>query len=378
MANGTLDAAAGLPARPAGRFAALTITERNFLKSMVWVVAIVAVFWCGYKLERDVFDRHPGEKRFIREASESATRYVTIPHFLIGFLFMASAPKNRTPRKRAWIGGLMLASTALCAFYAMGGGRTNLLLYAGVALYFLVHELRDETMFYSALGDSPPVKDPAAMTGMLRALTGLIVLTIALFIWVPAPFGVYIEKLKLDGTSPMHETLASLSIFNGSLPIPLRLAVGMAPLVIPAAAFHYTLKHYARRLGFAGVGQMVETYKPLFRVIIGVVLVLGLAMLITQRIYPLVMFHVVAWYIFASHQLARFRPKTPPRGWWAWMRTTPEGFKTLHIGLFVFMMVLGLLWTFAFDHTVYLHWVLSPAAFFYWTIIHITVSFVPR
>jgi hypothetical protein len=60
------------------------------------------------------------------------------------------------------------------------------------------------------------------------------------------------------------------------------------------------------------------------------------------------------------------------------MRTTPEGFKTLHLGLIGLMLVIGALWTFAFGNTVYLGWMISPVAFYYWTIIHITVSFVPR
>jgi hypothetical protein len=54
-----------------------------------------------------------------------------------------------------------------------------------------------------------------------------------------------------------------------------------------------------------------------------------------------------------------------------------RGFKTLHIAVVVLMAV-GLVWTLALGQTHSLAWLLAPESFLYWTIMHITVSFVPR
>jgi len=60
------------------------------------------------------------------------------------------------------------------------------------------------------------------------------------------------------------------------------------------------------------------------------------------------------------------------------MRTTVKGFKTLHIGMVVVLMAIGLVWTIGPHQTVALKWLLAPESFLYWTIMHITVSFVRR
>ena len=92
---------------------------------MLYTALIVLVFWCAWKVERDVLHRHPGDIRYIREASEAAMRYLTIPHILIGFFFMASSPKNQSRRKRAWAVGLLLAGVGLCLVYWKGGAKTH-------------------------------------------------------------------------------------------------------------------------------------------------------------------------------------------------------------------------------------------------------------
>ena len=111
----------------------LGVTQRNFLKAMLYCAMIVAVFGVGYWIERDVLNRHPpANPRFIREASEAAMRYITIPHILIGFMFMWSSPKNRTRRQRLWVLALLIVGALLCVIYGLGGGKTNLILYSGV------------------------------------------------------------------------------------------------------------------------------------------------------------------------------------------------------------------------------------------------------
>jgi len=342
------------------------VTEGNFLKAMIGTALVVLIFWVGYCIERNVLNRHPESSRFIREASEAAMRYITIPHIIIGFLFMWSSPKNRTREKRLWVFGLLAIGAVLCTLYGLGGGRTNVVLYLSVYLYFLVHELRDEAMFYTVLGEAPTISDRATFDQMVKLLIGLTVFLLAASIWTLAPFGVYRSKGY------------GYSIVDGALPIVAKIPLALGPLLLAVIGYHLALRRYATRLGYHGASELVRTHATLFKVLAGVVLVLALAMAIVQRPYSLILFHVVAWYIFASHQLKRHPHKTPPSNWWLWMRTTPAGFKTLHIGMVVVLMAIGLLWTLVLGQSPYLKWLLAPESFLYWTIMHITVSFVPR
>lgn len=342
------------------------LTESNFLKALLGTALVVLVFWLGYYFERNILERHPSDIRFIREASEAAMRYITIPHIIIGFLFMWSSPKNRTLPKRLWVFGLLALGAVFCGLYGWGGGKANTLLYLGVYLCFLVHELRDEAMFYTVLGDAPAISDSAAFARMVRSLIALIVFAIAAFVWALVPFGVYEKKGY------------SLHVAAGEWSLMTKLIVGLSPLVLAMAGFQITLRRSAKRLGYPNAAALVRAHATMFTVMFGVVGVLGAALVITKRPFSLILFHVVAWYVFASYQLAKHPPKVAPTGWWLWLRTTAKGFKTLHIGMALVLMVLGLVWTLGLGQTPYLQWLLAPDAFLYWTIMHITVSFVPR
>ncbi len=367
------DAAYATNPRPRG------LTERHFLLAMLATAAIVALFWVAYAVERNVLERHPRGIRYVGEASEAAMRYITIPHIVIGFLFLVSSPKNRTRDKRIWTAGLLALGVALCFVYYLGGAKANLFLYSSVYLYFLVHELRDEAMFYTVLGEAAPIPDKVIFGRFVRALVALIIASIALFMWVPAPFGVFYEKLTAKTSAVAAFAAHNAVFFDGSMALSAKLAVAFAPVLVVAAAWVMVLRRYAAALGYPDVRALYCTHAPMFRVMFGVAAVLGLAIVLTQRPYSLITFHVVAWYIFAVYQFKRFPPKTPPRSRWLQMRTTVKGFKALHIGMVAVLMLIGLIWTlFLPESAPVLGWLLAPESFLYWTIMHITVSFVPR
>lgn len=366
---------------PAARRGTLSIAERNFLRTFVYTSAIVALFYCAFHIEREVLHRRPAAIRFIPEAAEAAMRYVGIPHVIIGFLFMASAVKNRTPSRRAWIGGLLLVGAVLSYGFWEGGGKANLVLYAGVYLYFLVHELRDESNFCLILGDAPSPSNPAAFRAMILWMIGLIVTAFVVLGYASLPFGLFHRRFNADDSVLAGSSFAQSVLVAGRLPMPLKLILSLAPVAATAFGFVHVLRHYARALGFGSVHGLIHTYASVFRIMLGVAGVLVLSLLITQRPHSLALFHFVAWYVFASYQLAKHPPKSPPAGWWTWMRTTASGFKTLHIGMVLGLMGLALFWTLALDPTDTSSWftrLLAPAAFPYWTIMHVTVSFVPR
>ena len=92
----------------------------------------------------------------------------------------------------------------------------------------------------------------------------------------------------------------------------------------------------------------------------------------------LILFHVVGWYVFTCYKLKERGQTSPAVGWWTWIRTTLPGFRVLHIGMVIALIAVGVVWNYVFDGQGPLWYVLSPAAFYYWTIAHITVSFLPR
>lgn len=381
MSNGTDSAATlTLPYAAASGFspAKLTVTQRNFLKAVVYTFIIVFFFWCAYYVERNVLNRSPASTRYIGEASEAAMRYITIPHIIIGFLFLVSSKNNRTAKARGWTVGLLITGVVLCLLYYRFGGRTDLALSVGVYFYFLVHELRDEAMFYTVLGDAAPIPDKLVFKRFVRWMTGLIVCSLAALLLASAPFGLFVKKLTASETGFASLGLANTAWFNGSLPMAWKIVLSIAPVLLVSLGYVYALKKYARQFGFKDVRSFMVAHRNLFFVMFGVAAVLGLVIFVTFRFYALILFHVVAWYVFASYQFKKHPPKEPPKGLWLWMRTTLSGFRTLHIGMALVLMAVGFVWTISYGQHPSFYWLLAPESFLYWTIMHITVSFVPR
>ncbi len=60
------------------------------------------------------------------------------------------------------------------------------------------------------------------------------------------------------------------------------------------------------------------------------------------------------------------------------MRTTKAGFTWLHLGLAVIVVVLVGISTYAFGKQGVLESIVGSKSFYYWTIMHVTLSFFPR
>jgi hypothetical protein len=65
-------------------------------------------------------------------------------------------------------------------------------------------------------------------------------------------------------------------------------------------------------------------------------------------------------------------------GVWKWMRTTERGFTVLHLGMAAAVVLLIAISTYAFGKTGPLEALVGSKSFYYWTIIHVTLSFFPR
>jgi hypothetical protein len=93
-----------------------------------------------------------------------------------------------------------------------------------------------------------------------------------------------------------------------------------------------------------------------------------------------VLAHFVGWYLFALRKLENV--PTASRSTiarpLAWARTTQSGFKTLHLGLAVTVAVLIALATYVFQNRSWLEVFVSGPSFYYWTVLHVSLSFYPR
>lgn len=373
--------AIGFPVAILGR--EFSVTERNFLISSAWVIGLVGMsqlfFWGGSNLLHQ--DLSIGFTAQLGASTEAAMRYVTLPHYVIGFLFMATAARNRTVGRRALIVGLLALSGLLCLGYGfLGTGfpnemissstmrfymsetRTSPLAIFAIFLYFLVHELRDQAMFYVATNSSGPIADRPLFDRFVYWLIGLSIGTFATIIWLLLVLG----KLQ-------HFYPPILPELTGSL----RSVIALAPAAFCVLALGVLMRWYAHATG-QKIKKMVDQHGPLMRVFAGVFFWLTLGLALRSGPCLLILFHVVGWYVFTCYKLKERGQAPPAAEWLTWMRTNLSGFRVLHIGLVLTLIAVGAVWAYVFEGQGPLWYVLSPAAFYYWTIAHITVSFVPR
>jgi hypothetical protein len=354
--------------------------ERNFWHASLLAVGLVVVFHSAFWLRMQVLpspDDPTRLKDLLLLSSEAAMRYVALPHFVIGFLCLVTAAKNRTAKRRLLIATLLILGVIVSLVYryvqdhAPVQGKhdlrylvrtgTNVWMLFAIIPYFLIHELRDQAFFYTTLGGTPSVPGQARFAQFVRHLIALIVGAILAGIWAFAVIG----KVK---------TLPSVP---ASMPVGLKLCVAAAPLPLVLAAAYFIPCWYVRGTSWS-VSDAFSHHAPLLRVFAGVFFWVVAGFSTGTGFYLVILLHVMGWYVFTCHMLAARPTKSAPEGWWPWMRTTLPGFRVLHIGMVLGLLAFAFVWVWAFGREGWVWWAISPQTLYYWTIIHITVSFVPR
>jgi hypothetical protein len=369
----------------------LGVNERIFLISSAWLIGLVGITQLGCwivsnfvdpKLSTD-FDFLSTDFDFMDGLKESvgmAMRYVTMPHYVIGFLFMVTSARNRTVGRRTSIAGLLALSGLLCLGYAALGtassnemigstmryhwyetGASPLSLFA-IILYFLVHELRDQAMFYVATNSSGVIADRPLFDRFVNWTIGLSIATFTAVIW----------SILVLGQQGQTQVLI-LPELKGDL----RYVIALAPAAFCVLGLGASARWYAHATGQT-VLEMSDQLGPLNRVFVGVFLWLSLGYALRMGVNLLILFHVIGWYVFTCYKLKERGQALPAADWLTWTRTNLSGFRILHIGLVIVFIAVGAIWAYVFEGRGPLWYVLAPGAFLYWTIAHITVSFLPR
>ncbi|MGQ0614402.1 MAG: hypothetical protein ACT4PV_11755 [Planctomycetaceae bacterium] len=349
-------------------FRGLTATERNWLKAAGLVAGSVLLFYGILGLETAWAARHRTE-RLVYHPVETSMRCLAIPHFLIAILFTATSRKMQ--RARSWLGflGLAAAGAGLCLLFAKAGGREGMISKALFITYFAIHEFRDEAYFCAANGDAPGSKDAR------RLSPGVFVAPVAL-LWFALGIAAIGAAFGIGGmgryTGPLF----------GEMPARARGTLGLLPMLAFAGCAWWLVRR-ARRVYPGGVRAFLQGHRPILRVFAGIFLLILIDLVLYGKIRALVTLHVTAWYVFTVQMLDR-RPaaaSAPRTLGWTWMRTTRAGFVFLHVGLFVAVTVGCAVWAWGFRNAPSQHafrLLLSREAFPYWTILHITLSFLPR
>ncbi len=346
----------------------LTTTERNWLWALAIVVGSALLFWLVYAAEMR-WGHTVREERLVWHGLETSMRYLALSHFIVAILFMSTSRTMRRPRSWAWFGGLLLFGVGLSLAFAFSGGLKFHVAAALFYTYFLVHEFRDQAFFYRFNGDAPKDADPNDLRKTLWTVPAVVMGVIGTIFFAGAAF-------EIGGARRYTE-----AVFGDMAPT-MRYVIGALPIVVMIVVAHLLRRSYAKTHagGFMG---FVRSNRPILFVFVGILVVLVSDILISGRVYAIVTLHVSGWYVFVVRDFANRTPLDPrPKAFtWPWMRGTLAGFNFLHLGMLALVMAAGVVWAYAFNNSPSqsAFWVLlSREAFPFWTIMHISVSFLPR
>ena len=356
-----------------------TATGKQYLQTLAWTFGAILFCLLCYAIEkylfRDVLHWISDTRyRMFKNPAELPMRLFGLPHFIVGLAFMLSSKRMRGVQSVGWLVGLTGLGILFCwLFYQYGTFvHENEIDFSPLALlvfyfYFLIHGFRDEAFFYRAYGEMP--KNEAKTHTQIMVVLQMLMLGLLVSLAIPAYilFGEFYPKFQ-------HPLLAEM--FPASWPYVARFAATFLPMVAIAI---FALRQIGRKFP-NGLRGLWNVHEPILRVFIIATCIILVALVSGPWTFnAVVLMHFVAWYIFGRRSLAKRPPAEPPTKWsWTWMRTTVAGFTFLHIGLTVIVVVLVGISTYAFGKAGPLEMIVGSKVFYYWTIMHVTLSFFPR
>lgn len=347
------------------------MTFRNWRATLFWSWAAVTFCALCYVFDKWGFDltfstRRDIDHRMFKNPTELPMRIFGLPHFIVALMFVLSSRRMKQARSIAYFLGLLAIGTVFCIVFYKLGAHSNAFLMFLFYFYFLIHGFRDDAYFYKAYGDMPP--DEAKTHAKIMAVIQCLAIGLLLSLIWPTYAQMSLVKPRL--ADPILQ-----NFFPSNWPFIVKLSSTFVPMVLIAI---FAMWRIARIFpnGLAGLWQAHRPILSIQLASLGIVLLALVGGPWTFNI--VVLMHFVGWYLFAVYLLGKNPAKEPPKGLWPWMRTTRKGFMTLHLGLAALVTLLVAVDVYGFGKDCWLDVVIGSKNFYYWTIMHVTLSFLPR
>jgi hypothetical protein len=303
-------------------------------------------------------------------------RIFGIPHFLIAMLFLVTSRRMQQRKNQFMLAGLTVVGVIFCWLFKQAGGHTSAFAALVFYFYFLVHGFRDDAHFYKTYGDMP-ADGLVIHDRVIRVLQLLLIGLLLSLFW---PTYEHFSTIIYHYNDPVLS-----AVFPSNWPFAKKLFSMFGPMVaIALVALHRITRNIPD--GWTGLWR---THRPILAVFLLSLGVLALAMLGGPGAFDIwVLNHFVVWYIFTIYLFNRraqqqpqptVAPSVSELGIWNWMRTTRRGFVTLHnvMALVVAGMMCVSVYVYGQKDSPF-DWIVGKESFYYWTILHVTWSWVPR
>ncbi|MBL8795115.1 MAG: hypothetical protein JNM56_14495 [Planctomycetia bacterium] len=328
-------------------------TVRQFQRAVALALLAVGVGCVIYAVEKYVVCP---PRRFVENPASVMTRAIGLAHFWIGWLFLLTSPRVRSAGAVGRLLGLVLLGAALCVVCGLSGASHNSFVFLFLYGYFLLHEVRDQTMLYQAYGDAPPAspEGQAFLAVLCRAASlGLTTLLTAGYLL----HGFLKGKIAVESPWMQGCLLGALTV-----------------LLLASLATGFRALRLGCRL-YGDPAGIVTAHRPLLLVYAGICAILLLATVVGSVVFNLIiLIHAAAWLLFLRVQLGQ-RPAPARFGLWSWLRGTPLGFSVLHFGVAALILVLLGLRVYVWERVGLVSEMLDAASFSYWSLMHITIAF---
>jgi hypothetical protein len=302
--------------------------------------------------------------------AEISMRIFGLPHFMVGLFFMLTAKRMRTPSGWAWFFGLLAMGIFFAYVFGRCGGHRNPVMLIAFYFYFLIHGFRDEAFFYRSYGDCPAVD--SKQTARVLLLLQVMLISLLFAFLMPT----YLEFLNIKNKLPANDPILN-AFFPASIPFMKKFLTYLLPVMGVNVILSWRLAR-----GYPGGWRAIwRDHHPLLMVfLISTGIVLGTLLVGPWTFNYVVLVHFVGWYLFAIRKLETVPPdkRASANHPLAWMRTSVAGFRVLHLGLAVLVTVLIAISVYVFKNKSWMDILIGGPSFYYWTVIHVSLSFYPR
>ena len=362
----------------------LTLPVHFWLSAAQWSAIIMLAMAGIYVIEKYVLGLKGTPMRMVVDPSEVAIRFFGLAHFTVATYFLFSSKNLHNLRGFLMLALFSLLAIGVCSLFSYFGGHTNILAVIAVFLFFLIHAMRDEVFFYR-MRSGKAITDEE-YPHVYRMLLWVQVAGVGLLGALLYPALIYKHAGDIRH---VQFNIWINTIFPAGWPLSLKMTASSVPflLMIVVACWRIQSKHAG------GLVRLLRSHTPLSIIVASIVaLALSSILVGTWILNFIVLMHFTGWFIYAVVGIKKQPSDTQRAITWRtpneWIRRNLVGFWVFHGGLAA--MFFGLIalnhWVLAQTPMAFsgrsmpnpLSILFSKESFYYWTIAHVTLAFLPK